>query len=89
LTLALVLLPLAVLLPYTAVERALLIFTVMLVLVVELINSSIEAAVDRISLSDHRLSKRAKDLGSAAVLLALLLSGIVWLTVGPAAIGRL
>ncbi len=87
-TLAILLLPAALLLPYTAVERALLIATVLLVLVVELINSSIEAAVDRISLSDHRLSKRAKDLGSAAVLLALVLAGLVWLTVGPAAWSR-
>lgn len=88
-TLAAALLPLAFVVPYTPVERALLIATVLLVLVIELINSSIEAAVDRISLSDHRLSKRAKDLGSAAVLLALVLTGLVWLSLTPAALARL
>ncbi|MDH4191035.1 MAG: diacylglycerol kinase, partial [Betaproteobacteria bacterium] len=52
-----------------------------LVLVVELLNSAVEAVVDRVSLEHHALSKRAKDLGSAAVLLALLLAGAVWLLV--------
>lgn len=86
--LAAILLPVSFLLPYTPVERALLIATILLVLVIELINSSIEAAVDRISLTDHRLSKRAKDLGSAAVLLALVLAGLVWITLTPAALAR-
>ena len=51
------------------VERVLLISSVLLVLIVELLNSSVEAAIDRIGFDTHRLSKRAKDLGSAAVLL--------------------
>jgi diacylglycerol kinase (ATP) len=76
--LAAVLLPLACTLPVEPVERALLIASVFVVLVVELLNSSVEAAVDRIGLDTHRLSKRAKDLGSAAVLLALVALTIVW-----------
>jgi len=60
------------------VEKALLIGSVMLVLVVELLNSAVEATVDRISLEDHQLAKRAKDIGSAAVLLALALLIVVW-----------
>jgi len=59
-------------------ERALLVGAVLLVLVVELLNSSVEAALDRISLDSHSLSKRAKDLGSAAVLVTLVLLGAVW-----------
>jgi diacylglycerol kinase (ATP) len=76
--LAVVLIPVALLMRVTAVERALLIATLLLVIIVELLNSSIEAAIDRISFDLHLLSRRAKDLGSAAVLVALLLSGIVW-----------
>jgi diacylglycerol kinase (ATP) len=60
------------------VEVALLAGTVLLVLVVELLNSAVEAVVDRVSLDLHELSKRAKDFGSAAVLLSLLLCGGVW-----------
>lgn len=60
------------------VEVALLIGTVTLVLVVELLNSGLEAAIDRVSYDHHELSKRAKDFGSAAVLLALLLCGGTW-----------
>ena len=60
------------------VERSLLIGSVALVLIVELLNSAIEAAVDRVSLDLHPLAGRAKDMGSAAVLLALLLCGGVW-----------
>lgn len=78
LTLALLLIPAALWLPVTPVERVLLIGSVLLVLIVELLNSSVEAAIDRISLERHRLSKRAKDLGSAAVLLALLLCVFTW-----------
>jgi diacylglycerol kinase (ATP) len=52
--------------------------SVLLVLIVELLNSAIEAAVDRISLDHHRLSKRAKDIGSAAVLIALLNVLVTW-----------
>ena len=62
-------------------ERALLIGCLMLVLIVELINSAIEATVDRISFENHRLAKRAKDIGSAAVFLSLVNVAAVWLLV--------
>jgi diacylglycerol kinase (ATP) len=76
--LALLLIPLALWLPASGIGHALMIASVLLVLIVELLNSAIEAAVDRISLDHHRLAKRAKDIGSAAVLLALLNVAIVW-----------
>ena len=79
--LAAVLLPVALALPVPGMERALLVSAVLLVLVVELLNSSVEAAIDRISLDRHSLSKRAKDLGSAAVLVTLVLLGAVWVLV--------
>lgn len=69
--LAALMIPLALLLPADGAGHALMIGSVLLVLVVELVNSAIEAAVDRISLDQHRLAKRAKDIGSAAVLVAL------------------
>lgn len=78
LLLAAVLIPLAFWLPVSGVERALMVGVVLLALIVELINSAIEAVVDRISLELHPLSKRAKDLGSAAQMLALLLITSVW-----------
>ena len=59
-------------------ERALLVAPVLLVLVVELLNSAIEAAIDRIGLERHRLSGLAKDIGSAAVLLSFVLLAVVW-----------
>ena len=77
-TLAALMLPLALLLPASGVGHALMIGSVLLVLIVELVNSAIEAAVDRISLDQHRLSKRAKDIGSAAVLIALLNVVATW-----------
>ncbi len=64
----------AVLLPVTGMERLLLLASMVLVLVVELLNSAIEAVVDRVSLERHPLSKNAKDFGSAAVLLTCLLA---------------
>lgn len=76
--LAAVLVPLALLLPVEALAKAMMMGSLLLVLIVELINSAIEAAVDRVSLAQHRLAKRAKDIGSAAVLLALLNVLIVW-----------
>ena len=81
LILAVALVPLGLWLGRDGVERALLVGSVLLVLVVELLNSAIEAAVDRISLDNHRLAKRAKDLGSAAVMLSLATVGAVWLIV--------
>ncbi|MBK5142274.1 diacylglycerol kinase [Budviciaceae bacterium BWR-B9] len=62
----------------TSVERILLIGSVILVVVVELLNSAIEAVVDRIGTEHHELSGRAKDMGSAAVLITLLLAALVW-----------
>lgn len=73
-----VLAPLAFWLGRNAVERALLVGSLALVLIVELLNSAIEATVDRISKKPHKLSKRAKDMGSAAVYVALLLVLVVW-----------
>jgi diacylglycerol kinase (ATP) len=79
--LAAVLIPVCFFLPATGIGRALMIASVLLVLVVELVNSAIEAAVDRISLENHNLSKRAKDIGSAAVLVALINVVATWLLV--------
>ena len=76
--LALVLIPTAFWLGQSAVERALLILPLLLVLIVELLNSAGESIVDRIGSERHHLSGRAKDQGSAAVLVSLLLAGIVW-----------
>ena len=78
LALSLILIPLAIYLPVTPIEKILLIASVILVLVIELLNSSVEAAIDRISFEVHDLSKRAKDFGSAAVMLALLLCALTW-----------
>jgi len=78
LLMALFLVPLGLWLGEGGVQKALLVGSVILVLLVELINSAIEATVDRISLENHLLAKRAKDIGSAAVLLALLLLATVW-----------
>ena len=76
--LAAILVPLSFFLPVGGMGRALMIASVLLVLIVELVNSAIEAAIDRISLDRHHLSKRAKDIGSAAVLLALINVALVW-----------
>jgi diacylglycerol kinase (ATP) len=76
--LAAILIPASFFLSQDNLGRALMIGSVMLVLIVELINSAIEATVDRISLEHHRLAKRAKDIGSASVLLSLLLVVVVW-----------
>lgn len=75
---AMVLLPASLWLGRSWVEVVLLVGTVMLVLIVELLNTGIEAAIDRIGPEWHELSKRAKDAGSAAVLLALLLCAATW-----------
>jgi diacylglycerol kinase (ATP) len=79
--LAAVLVPIACFAPVPGVGKALMIGAVMLVLIVELLNSAIEATVDRVSLEHHRLAKRAKDIGSAAVLLSLLNVIAVWLLI--------
>jgi diacylglycerol kinase (ATP) len=84
--LAVVLVPVAFLVHVTAVERALLIGAVLLVMIVELLNTSVEAAIDRISFDRHSLSKRAKDIGSAAVFVALVLLAMVWALILPPAL---
>ena len=78
LLLAAVLIPLALVSRRPGSDKALLIGSVMLVLIVELLNSAIESLTDRVSLEIHPLAKRAKDLGSAAVLLSLLTMAVVW-----------
>jgi len=79
--LAAILIPIALLSPVGAIGKALMIASVLLVIIVELLNSAIEATVDRISLDDHQLAKRAKDIGSAAVLIGLVNVVIVWVLV--------
>lgn len=73
-----VLIPLALYLGHTGLDKAVMIACVVLVVIVELLNSAIEATVDRISLENHHLAKRAKDIGSAAVLLSLANLTVVW-----------
>ncbi len=77
-TLAFILIPLTFFIEQDMQARALMIACVILVIIVELLNSAIEATVDRISLDDHNLAKRAKDIGSAAVLLSLVNLIVVW-----------
>ena len=82
-----VLIPAAVLLPVPAIERLLIILSMLHVVLTEFINSAIEAAIDRISLDRHPLSGQAKDLGSAAVAVALLMSALCWIVIaGPVAL---
>lgn len=76
--LVIVLVPLSYWIGQNWIERSLLIGSLIILLIVELLNSGIEATVDRVSLDHHALSKRAKDLASAAVFLALLLCGGIW-----------
>ena len=73
--------PVALWLGKDGLERALLVGTVLLVLVVELLNSAVEATLDRISFDNHRLAKRVKDIGSAAVMLSITTGAVVWLLV--------
>jgi diacylglycerol kinase (ATP) len=78
---ACVALPLGLWLGQSGVERALLVAPVLLILIVELLNSAIEATVDRIGLERHVLAGLAKDIGSAAVMLSFILLGVIWLLV--------
>jgi diacylglycerol kinase (ATP) len=75
---AVIMVPLAFKLGEDSATRALMIGSVLLVLVVELLNTGIEAAIDRVSTEWHELSKRAKDMGSAAVLVSLLNAALIW-----------
>lgn len=81
LLLAAVLIPAGLWLGGSATDKALLVGCILLVLIVELLNSAIEATVDRVSLDEHHLAKRAKDMGSAAVMLALINAAAVWFIV--------
>ena len=81
LALALVVIPLALWLRHGGVERALLIAPMLLILIVELINSAIETTVDRIGFERHALAALAKDIGSAAVFMSFVLLGAMWLLV--------
>ena len=76
--LSVVLIPLAIYLGQTAIEQALMIGSILLIIIVELLNSSVEATVDRISIKRHKLAKRAKDIGSAAVFFSLVNAVVVW-----------
>jgi diacylglycerol kinase (ATP) len=76
--LAMLLIPLAMWLPASNIGKTLMIGSVLLVIIVELLNSAVEATVDRISLENHDLAKRAKDIGSAAVLVSLVNVAVVW-----------
>ncbi|MFT7683750.1 MAG: diacylglycerol kinase (ATP) [Moritella dasanensis] len=78
LLLLLILTPIALLLDVSHVDKILLVASLVLVLIVELVNSAIEAVVDRIGTEHHELSGRAKDIGSAAVFVSLCLSAFIW-----------
>ena len=84
--LAVILVPTALFLPASGLGKAVMVAAVLLVLIVELLNTGVEAAIDRISYEHHELSRRAKDVGSAAVLLSLVLLFVVWILIVP---GRL
>lgn len=77
--LAMILIPLAVYLQVSLTAKILMISSIIFILIMELINSAIEAVVDRISLEKHPLSKHAKDLGSAIVLVAFVQAAIIWI----------
>jgi diacylglycerol kinase (ATP) len=76
--LAVVLTPVALYFGDTAIQQALMISSLLFIIVIELLNSSIEATVDRISVKHHKLAKRAKDIGSAAVFFSLINAAVIW-----------
>jgi diacylglycerol kinase (ATP) len=86
--LAAVLIPAGAWLGQNAVERALLIGSCLLVLIVELLNTAVEYVVDRVGMDHHRLSGNAKDVGSAAVFMSLVLTVVVWVLIGWERFGR-
>ena len=73
-----ILTPIAIYYGETAIDQALMISSLLLIIIVELLNSSIEATVDRISIKHHKLAKRAKDIGSAAVFFSLINAAVIW-----------
>ena len=86
--LAALLIPVAAVLPFSAIERFLLVGSVLLVLIVELLNTALEIALDRVSTEPHPLTAAAKDIGSAAVLLALVVLALAWASIaGPVILG--
>ena len=89
LTLLIICTPFALFLDVSILEKVALICSIIMVLVVELLNSSVEAAIDRISFEHHDLSKRAKDFGSAAVMLALLVAVLIWIGVCAPLVAKL
>ena len=89
LTLLIICAPIALFLDVSILEKVALICSIIMVLVVELLNSSVEAAIDRISFEHHDLSKRAKDFGSAAVMLALLVAVLIWIGVCAPLVAKL
>jgi len=90
LALAAVLIPVAALAPFSPVERVMLMGSMLLVLVVELLNSAVEKTLDRVSVEEHPLTGAAKDMASAAVLIALLLLALTWLAIaGPVLLGMI
>ena len=76
-----VLLPIAILADVTLVEHLLLILTMFLVLIVELLNTAVETVVDRVSFDQHELSGKAKDIGSAAVFISILIALATWVSI--------
>ena len=76
--LTVILTPVALYLGETAIHQALMISSLLFIIIVELLNSSIEATVDRISVKHHKLAKRAKDIGSAAVFFSLINAAVIW-----------
>mgnify|MGYP003338465323 FL=1 len=79
--LTLILAPVALFLTNVSSERALMIGSLILIIIIELLNSAVEATVDRISIKHHKLAKRAKDIGSAAVFFSLINAVIIWLII--------
>ncbi|MEP7057901.1 MAG: diacylglycerol kinase [Caldimonas sp.] len=84
---SLVLLPAALLMPVPVIERLLLVLSMLFVMAVELLNSAIEATVDRISSERHPLAGQAKDMGSAAVFIALAMSALCWAVIAGPVVG--
>ena len=76
--LAVILTPVALYFGETAIEQALMVSSLFFIIIVELLNSAIEATVDRISVKHHKLAKRAKDIGSAAVFFSLINAAAIW-----------
>lgn len=87
--LAVILIPVALLLPVTLLEKVILINSVLFLLLTEILNSAIEAVVDRIGMEVHPLAGRAKDMGSAAVLFALIMGLVAWGFIALPAVLRL